>query len=170
LGVNNGEWLFGNPALDASQRLTMNIFGHNQELYFKGDFDPTQATNVDLAKLEQLVPADRSQRVLRPLGSSFNNRLPFTLADGTVRNTSVTDLFSPNSKNFFLGPRAWDQDISVYKYFDIMERVKLRFSGDFFNMFNHPNNPNPNTTTGLVNLSIQTNDPRIIQFSARLEF
>ena len=58
----------------------------------------------------------------------------------------------------------------MYKYFDIMERVKLRFSGDFFNMFNHPNNPNPNTTTGLVNLSIQTNDPRIVQFSARLEF
>jgi hypothetical protein len=48
--------------------------------------------------------------------------------------------------------------------------MKLRFTSDFFNLFNHPNDKNPNGTTGLLNLSVQTNDPRIIQFSARLEF
>jgi hypothetical protein len=170
LSVNNSDWLFGNPALDPSQRLTMNIFGHTQELYFRGDFDPTQATNVNLTKLENLVPADRSQRVLRPLGAAFDNKLPFLLANGTVRTTSVADLFSPNSNYFFLGPRAWNEDFSVFKYFDITEKTRLRITSDFFNLFNHPNDVNPNSTTGLVNLSVQANDPRIIQFSARIEF
>jgi len=172
LGVGGSEYLFGNPALDASQRLNLNIFGLNQELYFKGDFNPTSATNVDLAKLEALVPVDRTQRVIHPLGSSFNNRLPFTLANGNVVQTSITDNQSWNSRNFFLGPRQWNQDISFFKYFDIVERVKLRLTGDFFNAFNHPNDVNPNATTGLINKGVQSsfNPPRIIQISARLEF
>ena len=50
------------------------------------------------------------------------------------------------------------------------ERVKARFTGDFFNFFNHPADVQPNTTTGLVDLSRQVNAPRIIQFSLRLEW
>jgi hypothetical protein len=170
LGVGGSEYLFGNPALDASQRLNLNIFGANQQLYFKGDFNPASATNVDLAKLEALVPTDRTQRVIHPLGSSFNNRLPFTLANGNVVQTSITDNLSWNSRNFFLGPRQWNEDLSFFKYFDIMERVKLRLTGDFFNAFNHPNDNNPSSTTGLINLGVQSNAARIIQISARLEF
>jgi Carboxypeptidase regulatory-like domain len=170
MGVNNSEYLFGNPALDPSQRLTMNIFGKNQELYFRGDFDPTQATNVDLTKLTALVPTDRSQRVLHPVGPAFDNKVPFTLANGQVRPTTITDLQTWNSQNFFLGPRAWNQDLSVFKYFSLTERVRLRVTADFFNVFNHPNDLNPNTTTGLIDLSRQANDPRIIQFSGRLEW
>ena len=170
LSVTGNDYLFGDPTLDPSQRLTMNIFGKNQQLYFKGDFDPTQATNVDIGKLTALVPADRSQRVLRPVGSSFNNRLPFTLADGSVINTSITDLQSWNARNFFLGPRQWNQDFSLFKYFELTERLRMRFTADFFNLFNHPNNLSPNQTSGLVDLSQQANDPRIIQFSARLEW
>ena len=35
--------------------------GRPQRLYFRGDFDPTRATNVDLQKLEALVPVDRGR-------------------------------------------------------------------------------------------------------------
>ncbi len=168
--VNNGEYLFGNPVLSPDQRLNMNIFGRNQKLWFRGDFDPTQATNVDLSKLEALVPIDRSQRMLRPLGPGFDNRLPEKLADGTIRLTSISDMLSWNPRNFYLGPHAWNEDLSIFKYFDITERVKLRFTSDFFNFFNHPNDKAPNQSTGLQDLSQQTNDPRIIQFSLRLEF
>lgn len=114
---------------------------------------------MDLAKLEQLVPTDRSQRVMHPLGSSFNNRLPFTLANGSVVQTGITDNQSWNARNFFLGPRQWNEDLSVFKYFDITEKIKIRFTGDFFNFFNHPNNQNPNGTTGLINLGVQNNAP-----------
>jgi hypothetical protein len=69
-----------------------------------------------------------------------------------------------------LGPAAWSQDVSAFKYITITERLRLRMSGDFFNVFNHPNLNNPNATTGLINLSSQPNSPRIIQVGARLEF
>jgi len=170
MGVTGNDYLFGNPSLDPSQRLTMNIFGHNQLLYFAGDFSPTSATNVDLTKLESLVPVDRSQRILRPIGPGFNNKLPFTLANGQVVTTSITDNLSWNSHNFYVGPRSWGADATIFKYLAITEKTKLRLAGDFFNFLNHPNDLNPNATTGLINLSQQANDPRIIQLGARVEF
>src|SRR6266446_994689 len=163
--VSSSRYLFGNPTLSKDQRLTMTIFGRRQRLWFKGYFDPTQATGVDPAKLEALVPVDRSQRVLRPLGPNFDNKIPVQLADGTTRLTSVTDMVNWNARDFYLGPVSWNQDFSAFKYFEFSERVKMRFTADFFNLFNHPNDPRPNTATGLQDLSQQTNAPRIIQFS-----
>lgn len=168
--VATNEYLFGNPTLDSGQRLTMNIFGQTQMLYFKGDFDPTQATNVNQSQLQQLVPADRSQRVLRPVGPNFSNQIPFVLANGQVRNTTITDNLSWNPQNFFLGPGQWNEDFSIFKYFDITETARVRFTADFFNVLNHPVDIAPNRNTGLINLSQQANDPRIIQFSARMEW
>jgi len=168
--ISANDYLFGDPTLSADQRLTLDIFGRHQRLWFRGDFNPSSATNVDLAKLQALVPVDRSQRILRPLGAGLDNRLPQQLADGTIRETPVTDMLSWNPRNFYLGPRSWNQDLSIFKYFDFTERVRMRFTSDFFNFFNHPNDPRPNATTGLQDLSQQTNDPRIIQFSVRLEW
>jgi hypothetical protein len=48
--------------------------------------------------------------------------------------------------------------------------VKVRFTADFFNAFNHPVDLRPDSTSGLVDLSQQANDPRIIQFSLRAEW
>ena len=56
----------------------------------RADAEKSQATNVDLAKLEAFVPIDRSQRMLRPLGPGFDNRLPEKLADGTIRQWPST--------------------------------------------------------------------------------
>jgi len=170
LSVNAAEYLFGNPALSADQRLTLTLNGRPQRLYFRGDFDPTRATGVDAQKLQALVPVDRGARILHPLGAAFDNRLPQTLANGTSRLTSITDTVSFNSRAFFLGPRAWNTDVSFFKNFSLSERTKLRFTADFFNFFNHPNDVNPNATTGLQDLSQQTNDPRIVQFSARIQW
>ena len=174
--VSSSDYLFGDPTLSGDQRLTMDIFGRHQRLWFRGDFNPSSATNVDLTKLETLVPVDRSQRILRPIGSGLDNRIPQPLADSQCssppcsRATSITDMLSWNPRNFYLGPRSWNQDLSIFKYFDITERMKIRFTSDFFNFFNHPNDRGPNATTGLQDLSQQTNEPRIIQFSLRLEW
>jgi hypothetical protein len=177
IGVKSGDYLFGNPAL--SNHPTLTIFGKNQELWFAGDFDPTSAANINLSTLEALVNPNRAQRTLRPIGANFNNQIPFLLANGTIHNTSITDLQSWNAQNFMLSPGNWDADMSIFKYFEIAERVKLRVTADFFNVFNHPVNYLPgggtgsadlNLTTGLLDLSRQVNDPRIIQFSTRLEW
>ena len=170
LSVASGEYLFGNPSLSSDRRLTLYLNGRPQRLYFRGDFDPTRATNVDLQKLEALVPVDRGARIMRPLGGAFDNRLPQTLSNGTVRLTSITDTVNPNARAFLLGPRAWNTDVSLFKNFSLTERLKLRFTADFFNFFNHPNDVNPNATTGLQDLSTQTNEPRVIQFSARIQW
>jgi hypothetical protein len=168
--VSSGRYLFGDPTLNADQRLEMDIFGRRQRLWFRGDFEPTSATNVDQTALQALIPLDRSQRVLRPVGANFDNRIPQVLADGTVRDTTVTDMVNWNAKNFFRGAGAWGQDLSVFKTFTITERLKTRFTADFFNAFNHPLDVNPNSSTGLQDLSQQSNDPRIIQLSLRVEW
>lgn len=170
MGVDPNGYLNTDPTLSGDQRLNLSIFGQNQKLWFAGDFDPRQASNVNLAQLQKIVPIDRGARAVRPLGSSFDNRIPQTLANGTVVQTSITDNVSSNSRNFMLGPPSWSQDLSLFKYVKFTERIRLRMSGDFFNAFNHPTLNNPNPTTGLINLSSQPNLPRIIQIGARLEF
>jgi hypothetical protein len=139
-------------------------------LYFRGDFDPRLASNVDQSQLQALVPVDRGQRVLHPLGSAFDNQIPQQLANGTTRLTSLGDILNWNSRAFFLGPRSWNIDGSLFKNFNVGETARIRFTADFFNMLNHPNSVNPNATTGLVDLSTQNNEPRIVQFSLRFTF
>ncbi|MEO8657899.1 MAG: hypothetical protein ABI693_05485 [Bryobacteraceae bacterium] len=170
MGVPSTEFISTNPALNGDQRLTMNIFGKNQMLWYAGDFNPALATNVDASKLQALVPVDRGARAIHPIGPSFDNRVPQTLANGNVVLTTVTDNVSWNARNFMLGPPSWNQDLSIFKYFNFTERVRLRVNADFFNAFNHPTNRNPAATTGLIDLSRQANAPRIIQLGARVEW
>ena len=92
------------------------------------------------------------------------------LANGSVRLTTIGDNVNWNARNFFRGPGAWNEDLSLFKSFRITERIKTRLTGDFFNAFNHPNDVNPSSTTGLQDLSVQANYPRIIQFTLRVEW
>lgn len=173
--VDPSRYIFGDPTLSADQRVEMTIFGLRQRLWFRGDFDPTQATNVSGGNLTDLVAVNRAQRLVRQLGPNFNNQIPQTLANGTTRNTPVGELYNPSPRAFYLGPGAWNVDFSIFKNFRIKERLDTRFTVDFFNVFNHPNDVGPgqagfNSTTGLQNLGQQWNDPRIIQFSLRVEW
>ncbi len=170
MGVTATEYLFGDPSLSEDQRLLLTYGGRTQRLWFAGDFTPTLATNVDQNALQALVPLDRSQRKMHPVGANFSNQIQQVLANGTVRNTSITETVSWNSRAFYKGPGAWNADISAFKNFSITEGIKLRFTADFFNAFNHPNNASPNGTTGLQDLTTQTNEPRTIQFSLRLSW
>jgi hypothetical protein len=169
MGVSPSLFLFGNPALSKDQRVDTNIFGGNYQVYFKGYFDSSQAA-TNASQVQQLVPVSAAQRVLTMVGNN-NNLIPQTLANGTVVNTSVTSgMINWNARNFYQGPGQWNQDASIRKAFTLKERYKLLFSGDFFNAFNHPNNVAPSTTTGLMNLGLQSNAARIIQISSKFEF
>jgi hypothetical protein len=168
LSVDAGRYLFGDPTLSADQRLTMNFGGRPQRLWFAGDFDVTQATAVDQGALRAIIPVDRSQRVLRQVGPLLDNRVPLPMRDGTTRLTTITDMVNWNARNFFRGPGAWNADITVSKSFALAEKVALQFSADFFNAFNHPVDVNPNATTGLQDLSLQANAPRVIQLRGRI--
>lgn len=170
LGVSPARYLFGDPVLRAEERLLLTFGGRPQRLWFRGDFDPALATNVDQQQLRALVPVDPRQRVLRQAGPSADNRLPVTMADGSTRPTTIADAVNWNARNFYRGPGAWNADISVSKFFSVTDGIRLQFSADFFNAFNHPVDVDPNTTTGLQDLSQQANAPRVIQLRARISW
>jgi Carboxypeptidase regulatory-like domain len=179
----NGEWRggmwlspstslysFGDPRLNADERVNMIWSGRVSRLWFKGYFDPTQAKNVTGGDIFALVPVDRSQRVLRQVGSNFDNRIAQTLATGAIRQTSITEMYNYSPRADIMGPGFWNVDIGVYKNFRIREGSTIRIKGDFFNAFNHPNDINPNMTTGIQDLSQQNNDGRTIQISLRIDW
>ncbi|MDX2032180.1 MAG: TonB-dependent receptor [Blastocatellia bacterium] len=170
MSVAPGLYQFGDVRLNPDERVEMTIFGLRQRLWFKGDFNPASATDITGGNLTALVPVDRGQRVARPLGTTFNNPLALTLANGTVRNVPIGELYNYSPRANFLGPGAWNADISLFKNFRFLENGNVRFTADFFNAFNHPVDVAPNTTTGLQNLGVQANTPRTIQLSLRVEW
>ncbi len=152
-------WLNGDPRLSADQRKVINFGGQNQLLYFKGNFDTT-----GIPGMENYQPALVK---LSPDGTS--NDVPVRLKDGSI--TSVPyDVYNSMPRNFIEGPKSWLTDFSIVKNFRLKESMNIRFAADFFNLFNHPNNLNPDPEKGLVDLGQQWNDPRTIQFSLRFDF
>lgn len=63
-------------------------------------------------------------------------------------------------------------DVSFDKSFPIWERVQVKFSGQIFDLFNHPQFAEPNTTLGpgFGVVTHQINLPRTVQFALRLSF
>jgi hypothetical protein len=103
--------------------------------------------------------------------------------------------FGNLGRNALRGPDFLWSDFYLTKWFPLSERVKLRFEGQFFNVFNHPNFAlpnmvqagipgNPSTQSGFGALAYTTSpptgllgvglggdsSPRMIAFQARLEF
>ena len=52
----------------------------------------------------------------------------------------------------------------------IRERMNLRLNADFFNVFNHPGNPNNVGSDGMESTRSSGNSPRTLQLSLRLTF
>jgi hypothetical protein len=102
-------------------------------------------------------------------------------ADPTVFPNSnfCTTNFGNLGRNTFRGPGQQNWDFSLIKNFRITERQGLRFTADFFNIWNHANFANPASTDveniGLTNspfgkITSTVGTPRLIQFSLRYSF
>jgi hypothetical protein len=103
--------------------------------------------------------------------------------------------FGNLGRNALRGPDFLWSDFYLTKWFPLTEHLKLRFEGQFFNVFNHPNFAlpslvqagipgNPSTQSGFGALTYTTSpptgllgvglggdsSPRMIAFQARLEF
>jgi len=104
------------------------------------------------------------------------------VSDGNYCTTGFGDL----GRNIYRGPREQNWDASLIKHFQLGEHQDIRFTADFFNVWNHANFANPAVTdveaylawvgsggTGngpfgqIVN---STGTPRLIQFSLRWAF
>ena len=76
------------------------------------------------------------------------------------------------SKGEFTGPNYIDWDMGLFKNFDLIERAKLQFRAEFFNVFNHTNLLDPTTSVSSAGFgSIKSaNSPRIGQLALKLSF
>jgi Carboxypeptidase regulatory-like domain/TonB dependent receptor len=84
--------------------------------------------------------------------------------------------FGNLGRNIYRGPHQQNWDFSLIKNFKLTERQALRFSTDFFNLWNHANFANPAVTDvetigGAFGKIVSTRGvPRLIQFSLRYAF
>jgi len=92
-----------------------------------------------------------------------------------VDSNFCTTGFGNLGRNVFRGPGQQNWDFSLIKNIRLTERQNLRFTTDFFNMWNHPNFGNPTVTDveagssfGKITSTVGT--PRLIQFSLRYSF
>jgi hypothetical protein len=106
-----------------------------------GGFTGTQRPN-------QIAPAQlpMSQETL----NEWFNTAAFTVA---------APYTSGNSPRFpFYGPGIENFDSSLNRNIMLRERLRLQLRAEFFNVMNHPNFKNPNTTLGNVNYGKITSD------------
>ncbi len=92
----------------------------------------------------------------------------------TDPNFCVTG-FGNLGRNIYRGPSQQNWDFSLIKQFRLTERQALRFTADFFNIWNHVNFANPVATDveSPGNFGVITSTkgvPRLIQFSLRYSF
>jgi hypothetical protein len=83
--------------------------------------------------------------------------------------------FGDLGRNIYRGPKQQNWDFSLIKNFRITERQSIRFTADFFNIWNHVNFANPVATDvespGNFGVIASTKGvPRLIQFSLRYAF
>ncbi|HET7215668.1 MAG TPA: TonB-dependent receptor [Terriglobia bacterium] len=176
MSIDQSQVVTGNPTLDSSQRIGLMYNGAPELMWFAGNINPSSATNVEggSSALSAVVSPDIATRKVRPFGPNcsggYTGQIAKTLADGTCYNASSSDFFHTTPKASILGPSAFSMDGAMYKNFKIRERAKVRFEADFFNLFNHPTNNYPDSSTGLIYMGTQANTPRLLQFSLHLIF
>ena len=103
------------------------------------------------------------------LSGYFNTACFTAAAPYTYGNESRTD-------PVLRGPGIANYDLSLFKRFVLTERIGIEFRAESFNLFNRVQFGGPNTalstaansTFGVI--SSQANQPRLIQFAARLKF
>jgi Carboxypeptidase regulatory-like domain len=101
------------------------------------------------------------------------------LNPASFANPTVAGTFGTFVKGGLVGPQYADWDASLARKFAFTERVNLEFRAEYFNLLNHTNFGDPNTTnngtfgqvtsTTPQNATI-SNDPRIAQLSLKLVF
>ncbi len=86
-----------------------------------------------------------------------------------------TTAFGTLGRNIYRGPHQQNWDFSLIKNFRVTEAQSLRFTADFFNIWNHANFASPTSndvenasTFGKIQSTVGT--PRLIQFSLRYAF
>ena len=98
------------------------------------------------------------------------NTVWIPLKNNTVVRTTYNPNLNPFQNQWFPSVRQWSQDASLFKVVQFKERYTVRFNADFFNVFNHPGNPNSIGADGVETVRSSGNSPRTVQLSLRFTF
>jgi hypothetical protein len=116
------------------------------------------------------------------INNGYLNGANFTTApllDASLGGDGSVTVFGNLGRNIYRGPYQQNWDFSVIKTFRFAEHQELRFTTDFFNIWNHANFANPaindvevgsgpGSPFGRIFSTVGT--PRLIQFSLRYSF
>ncbi len=81
--------------------------------------------------------------------------------------------FGNSGRGMFRGPGQFNIDFSAFKNIPITERWRMQFRAEFFNLLNHTNFGNPNTSlhsSGFGTIRGTTVNARLVQFALKLMF
>jgi hypothetical protein len=119
------------------------------------------------------VANDQAQVVSAPhyTSGSLDQKLAqwFTTSAFT---TPQPNTFGNAGRNILIGPGTFNLDFSAHKVFNFGERYSLQYRAEFFNLFNHPqfNNPDTTVTDSTFGQITTARDPRIMQMALKLIF
>ena len=151
----------------------------------------TSTLTADLALGKSIASGystgDLHSRLNGYLNLSNFSAVPVLAANQALCNQNQTDpTVIPNSnycvsgfgnlgRNIYRGPHEQNWDFSLIKNFKLTERQNLRFTTDFFNIWNHANFANPAVTDvenpgAFGKIVSDKGVPRLIQFSLRYAF
>ena len=103
--------------------------------------------------------------------ADFSNARALSL-DGVATTNSYP--YGTFPRNGLRGPGQTNLDFSISKHFRIREGMDLELRGDAFNIFNHTEFQNPDTTYTITSITFgqisTTYDPRILQLALHLRF
>ncbi len=123
-----------------------------------------------------------------PNGGSDRPNIVPGVSPNAVTTKSIYTFFNPAAytnqplgtlgtahRNQIFGPNYRHLDLSVFKTFDVYERVKAQFRAEMFNVANQANFAQPNVTVGSTTIGTITAlnnnyNPRLAQFALRLDF
>jgi hypothetical protein len=156
-------------------------------------FDITEATDRCLCSSGGQRPdyIGGTVRSFDPRSTSAVSDRPNSWFDGTGGGTPTADTspyfrrvgsaasyeagagrFGTFGRNVFHGPGLNNWDFAVSKRFKIRESHQVQFRAEFFNLFNHTQFNNPNSSIASVNFGriTTTREPRLLQFSLKYDF
>ena len=81
--------------------------------------------------------------------------------------------FGSTGIGWLRGPGTWNIDLAAAKNFKITESKRFEFRSSFYNLFNHANLGNPDTTvldSTFGKITSMSNSPRVIEFGMKFGF
>jgi hypothetical protein len=110
---------------------------------------------------------DRNDPLYRYYGT---NTVWVPLKNGTSQRIVYNDNLNPWRNQFVPGVRQWGLDASLFKAIRFKERYEVRFNADFFNVLNHPGNPNSIGGDGVLTTNNSGQRARELQLTLRLSW